>query len=155
MEHIVNQIHKSLIKNKKTVAVAESCTAGLVSTLLTQISGSSEYFILGTVVYSNRTKESVLKVPSRLIARKGAVSQDIAKKMAQAVRKLAKTDFGIGITGIAGPTGATPHKSIGTVFIAIDSKDKKICRRFLFKGNRNTIRQKAALKSLELLKPLI
>jgi len=151
MKHIVNQIHKTLIKNKKTVAVAESCTGGLLSNLLTRISGSSKYFILGIVAYSNKTKENILKIPAQLIAKKGAVSREAAKIMAQAVRKLAKTDFGIGITGIAGPTGATPKKPIGTVFIAIDSKDKKVCQRFLFKGNRNTIREKAALKALELL----
>lgn len=155
MEHIINQIHKTLIKKRKTVAVAESCTGGLLSDLLTRLSGSSKYFILGIVAYSNKTKENILKIPARLIAKKGAVSRQVAKIMAQAVRKLAKTDFGIGITGIAGPSGATPKKPVGRVFIAIDSKDKKTCRRFLFKGKRNTIREKAALKSLELLKPLI
>lgn len=151
MQDIVSKIHLTLIKKGKTVAVAESCTGGLLSNLLTRISGSSKYFILGIVAYSNRTKENILKIPSQLIAKKGAVSRETAKIMAQAVRKLAKTDFGIGITGIAGPSGATAKKPVGTVFIAIDSKDEKICQRFLFKGNRNIIREKAALKALELL----
>jgi len=155
MEHIVNQIHKTLIKNKKTIAVAESCTGGLLSNLLTQISGSSKYFILGIVAYSNKAKENILKIPGQLIAKKGAVSQEAAKRMALSVRELAKTGFGIGITGIAGPTGATPKKPVGTVFIAIDGEDRKICQRFLFKGNRNSIRKKAALKALELLKLLV
>ncbi len=154
MEHIVNQIHKSLIKNKKTIAAAESCTGGLLSNLLTAICGSSKYFILGVVVYSNKAKENVLKIPGRAIAKKGAVSREVAKIMAQAVRRLAKTDFGIGVTGIAGPTGATADKPVGTVFIAIDSEDKKICKKFLFKGKRFSIRKKAALKSLELLREL-
>lgn len=155
MEHIVNQIHKILIKNKKTVAVAESCTGGLLSTLLTQISGSSKYFILGVVAYSNKTKENILKVPVQTIVKKGAVSCEVAKRMAQAVRKLAKTSFGIGVTGIAGPTGVTADKPVGTVFITIDSKDKKICKKFNFTGNRTSVRKKTALKSLALLKKLI
>lgn len=155
MQGIVSKIHLTLIKKGKTVAVAESCTGGLLSNLLTRISGSSKYFILGIVAYSNKTKENILKIPSQLIAKKGAVSREAAKIMAQAVRKLAKTDFGIGITGIAGPSGATAKKPVGTVFIAIDSKNKKICQRFLFKGNRDTIRKKAALKAVALLKLLV
>jgi len=154
-EYIVNQIHGILIKNKKTVAVAESCTGGLLSNLLTQISGSSQYFILGVVAYSNKAKVNILRIPAHLIAKKGAVSKGIAQKMAQSIRKLAQTDFGIGITGIAGPTGATPKKPIGTVFIAINSRNKNICKRYHFKGNRFAIRKKAALKSLELLRAII
>lgn len=152
MEHIINQIHKSLIKNKKTIAVAESCTGGLLSSLLTQISGGSQYFILGIIAYSNKEKQRILKIPSVLILRKGAVSKEVAIIMAESVRKLAKTDFGIGVTGIAGPTGGTPQKPIGTVFIAVDAKNKKICKEFHFIGNRNTVKKKAVLKSLELLK---
>lgn len=155
MEGIVNQIHKALIKNKKTVAIAESCTGGLLSHLLTRFSGSSLYFILGIVVYSNRTKKGILKVPGQLIAKKGAVSQEAARRMALSVRKLAGSDFGIGVTGIAGPTGGSAGKPVGTVFIAIDSKNRKICKKFYFTGNRTAIRKKSALKSLELLNTLI
>ena len=147
MERIVNQIHKTLIKNKKTIAVAESCTGGLLSNLLTQISGSSKYFILGIVAYSNRVKEYILKISSQLIAKKGAVSQELAKRMAVSVKELAKTDFGIAITGIAGPTGAISQKPVGTVFIAIDGEDRKICKKFHFTGNRTNVRKKAALKA--------
>jgi PncC family amidohydrolase len=155
MQAIVSRIHLSLIKNNKTLAVAESCTGGLVSKLLTDISGSSQYFILGVITYSNVSKETILNIPPRLITEKGAVSQGVAQKMAQSVRTLAKTDFGIGVTGIAGPTGGTPLKPVGTVFIAIDSKNKKICKKFKFTGNRAAIRTRAALKTLELLKLLI
>ncbi len=153
-QHIVEQIHTSLIKNKKTVAVAESCTGGLLSNILTQLSGSSKYFILGIVTYSNKAKENILKIPRQLIAKKGAVSGEVAQKMAQQVRKLAKTDFGIGTTGIAGPTGATAQKPVGTVFMAINSGKKNICKKYHFKGNRAAIRKKAAWKSLELLREL-
>jgi len=152
MEAIVKQIHKFLIKNKKIVAVAESCTAGLLSNLLTQIPGSSQYFILGVVAYSNQAKEAILKIPHSIITKNGAVSKEVACKMAQQIRKIFKTDFGIGITGIAGPAGGTLQKPVGTVFIAIDTKNKKICKKFHFKGSRLGIRRMAALKALELLK---
>ena len=155
MERLINQIHKLLIKKQETVAVAESCTGGLVSALLTQVSGSSLYFILGVVAYSNRVKINILRIPRILIAKKGAVSPEVARKMARAIRKLAKTDFGIGITGIAGPGGGTPLKPAGTVFIAIQNKKKRICKKFNFTGNRAIVRKKAALKSLELLRGLL
>ena len=152
---IVNQIHQSLLKNGKTVAVAESCSGGLASSLLTQASGSSQSFILGVVVYSKQAKIKTLKIPPSLLAKKGAVSSEIALRLAQNVRKLAKSDFGIGITGIAGPSGGTPKKPVGTVFIAVSSHRENISKEFHFKGSRHTIRNKTALKSLELLKELI
>jgi len=155
MQHIVNQVHKLLIKKQKTIAVAESCTGGVLSALFTQIAGSSKFFILGLVVYSNEAKINVLKLPSKVIKQKGAVSRKVANKLAESVRKLAETDFGIGVTGIAGPTGDTPKKRVGTVFISINSKNKKICKKFNFLGNRTSIRKKASLKALELLKALI
>jgi PncC family amidohydrolase len=155
MQYIVRQIYKLLIKNRKTIAVAESCTGGFLSTLLTQISGSSKFFILGVVVYSNKAKTSVLKVPDQLIKQKGTVSKEVAMKIARSVRKLAKTDFGIGVTGIAGPTGGSSQKPVGTVFIAIDSENKKICKKIHFVGNRASNRKKAALEALESLRALI
>lgn len=154
-EGIVRQIHKLLLKSRKKVAVAESCTAGLASKLLTDMPGSSAYFLLGIAAYSNQAKEKVLKVPPQAIAKKGAVSRQVAQKMARGVRKMARADLGVGITGIAGPGGKTPQKPVGTVFIAVDKKDGGICKRFIFKGSRCAVRKKAALKSLELLKGLI
>ncbi len=151
MQDLINQIHKSLLKNKKTIAVAESCTGGFLSNLLTKTSGSSQYFILGIVAYSNKAKESILKIPSSLIAREGAVSQSAALAMARQIRKIAGADFGIGITGIAGPKGGTAQKPVGTVFIALNSKNKKIAKKFLLQGSRFKIRRQAALKALGLL----
>ena len=151
MQHLINEIHKRLKKSRKTVAVAESCTAGLLSTLLTQLPGSSQYFILGVVTYSNRAKEAILKIPHSVIVKNGEISKIVATTMAQSIRKIAKTDFGIGITGIAGPTGGLPGIPVGTVFIAVDSKSKKVCKKSLFAGSRTTIRKKSALKALELL----
>ena len=155
MEPLINQIHKLLIKNKKTLAVAESCTGGLLSYLLTSISGSSKYFILGLVVYSNKSKTSILNIPVPTITQKGTVSKEVAERISQSVRKLAKTDFGIGLTGIAGPTGGTIHKPVGTVFISVNSKKQKICQEFHFQGSRKHIQKAAALKALQLLKRLI
>ncbi|MFH0858391.1 MAG: CinA family protein [Candidatus Omnitrophota bacterium] len=155
MPDIINQINKRLIKKQKTISVAESCTGGLISSLLTQASGSSSYFILGLVTYSNQAKNKILKIPLCLILKKGAVSKEIAVKMARSVRKIAQTDLGLGVTGIAGPTGATPGKSVGTVFIAAASSRATLCRKFVFKGNREQVRKQAALKSLEMLKKFV
>lgn len=155
MERIVSQIHKTLIKKKKTIAVAESCTGGLLSNLLTHLSGSSKYFILGVIAYNNKVKISILKAPVKIIHRKGAVCAEVAAKMAEQTRKLAKTDFGIGITGIAGPAGGRARKPVGTVFIAVDSKNNGICKEFHFTGSRASIRKQTAIKSLELLKTII
>jgi len=155
MAQIISQVHRILIKNKKTVAVAESCTGGLVSSLLTELPNSSAYFILGVVAYSNKVKTKLLDIPLSLIAEKGAVSKEVALKLAQGARKLAKTDFGLGITGIAGPSGSSPAKPVGTVFIAAANKNKTICKKFHFTGNRSTIRKKAALQSLIILKNLL
>ena len=151
MQHIINQIHKRLIKDRNTVAVAESCTAGLLCSLLTLLPGSSQYFILGVVAYSNKTKEIILKISHSVLIKNNAVSKIVALRMAQSIRKIAKTDFGIGITGIAGPSGGMPGKPVGTVFIAIDGKNKNVRKKFHFTGNRTAVRKKAALKALELL----
>jgi len=122
MESIVNQVHKSLLKKGKTLAVAESCTGGIVSSMLTQLPGSSAYFLLGVVTYSNQAKQSILRIPSKLITTKGAVSREVAQKMAQSVRLVSGADFGIGITGVAGPSGGTKRKPKGTVFIAVSQE---------------------------------
>jgi nicotinamide-nucleotide amidase len=155
MKHIAAQIHIFLIKNRKTVAVAESCTGGLVSNFLTEARGSSRYFLLGIVAYSNEAKIKILKIPASLINKRGAVSYEIAASMAKSVKLLAKADYGIGITGIAGPGGGTRTKPVGTVFIGVHGKDKRIRKKFLFKGGRLAIRKRAALKALELLRSVI
>ncbi len=155
MVDIVKKAHNLLIKKKEVIAIAESCTGGLLSQLLTELSESSRYFILGLVLYSNRAKENILKIPASIIRKKGAVSEDVACLMAKSVRLLAKAGFGIGITGIAGPGGSSKDKPVGTVFIAIDSKNKKICRKFRFTGNRTAVRKKSALTALELLAELM
>jgi len=155
MKNIVKEIHDLLIKRGKKIAVAESCTGGLLSNFLTQLPDSSKYFILGVVVYSNQAKEDILGVPSKIIVKNGAVSKDVARRMAKSVRLKAKTDFGIAITGIAGPAGGSKAKPVGTVFIAVDSKNKNICKKFRFSGPRATIRNKSAFKVIEIINNII
>lgn len=150
-DKIIKQIHQQLLHNHKTIAVAESCTGGLLANLLTQESGSSNYFLLGVVTYSNKSKEKILNIPTQTIAKYGAVSAQVAKLMAANIRKKIKSDFGIGITGIAGPSGATCTKPIGTVFIALADKNKTLCRLYSFSGQRADIRQKSAKAALHLL----
>jgi PncC family amidohydrolase len=155
MQNLIQQAHLRLLKSGKTVATAESCTAGMLSSLLTQLPNSSRYFILGITTYSNQAKQAILKIPPSVICKNGAVSKETALLMAQRVRKLAQADFGISITGIAGPTGGTPQKPVGTVFIALSSKNKSICKKFIFKGNRNSIREQASRKALQLLENIL
>jgi nicotinamide-nucleotide amidase len=155
MQHLAAAIHKSLIRNKKTLAVAESCTGGLLSYILTDLPGSSNFFILGAVVYSNFSKRSILKIPVSVISRHGAVSRPVATALARNIRRIAKTDYGLGITGIAGPTGAVPGKPVGTVFIAVSSKTKTKCLRFQFKGSRTSIRRQSSQAALKLLQTII
>ncbi|MGH7478825.1 MAG: CinA family nicotinamide mononucleotide deamidase-related protein, partial [Candidatus Methylomirabilales bacterium] len=123
----------------KTVAVAESCTGGLVVHRITNVPGSSEYFERGIVAYSNRAKEELLQVPSSLIARHGAVSPEVACAMAAGIRRLAGTDLGVGVTGIAGPGGGTEAKPVGLTYIALaDLQGEEWCEhRFRFAREEN------------------
>lgn len=112
-------IGKSLVKNKLTLAVAESCTGGLVSSKLTDVSGSSNYIKLNFVTYSNNSKVQILGINKKLIENYGAVSKQTALSMAEGVRMVSGCDIGLGITGIAGPTGGSINKPVGLVFIAV------------------------------------
>lgn len=147
----LKRVHKKLLEKKKTIAVAESCSGGLLSYLLTDIPGSSKYFLLGVVTYSNNSKEKILNIPAQTIAKYSAVSAQVAVLMAKNVRKKVKSDFGLSITGIAGPTGATAGKPVGTVFICLSDKNKNNCRKFSFRGSRQDIRKKSAQEALRLL----
>jgi nicotinamide-nucleotide amidase len=155
MDRIRVYIYNRLLCTQKTLSVAESCTGGLTSKILTDLPGSSRYFILGVITYSNKSKTKILGIPAKLIVKKGAVSKEVAEKMAHSIRRIAKTDYSIGITGIAGPTGATADKPVGTVFIAVSNNKKVISKKFLFKGKRSSIRNQASLSSLKLLKSIL
>ena len=142
------------IKKHLTLSIAESCTGGLLSHRLTNIPGSSKVLKASLVAYSNEAKTKMLKVPASLIKKYGAVSSAVAIAMAKGARKIFKTDFGVAITGIAGPTGATHNKPIGLTLIAIATAQKIACQRFIFKGTRLQIKIRAAKKTLKLLDDL-
>jgi len=138
LEEIVGRL---LSQKKLTLALAESCTGGLVAHRITNVPGSSDYFERGVVSYSNESKVGVLGVPEGLIESVGAVSREVVEAMAEGVRRLANTDLGVGISGIAGPGGGTPLKPVGTVFIGISHKEKGTASRgFHFKGTREEIK---------------
>jgi PncC family amidohydrolase len=140
------------LRNKGwTLAIAESCTGGLVSDRITNVSGSSDYFIGGMVNYSNESKSKHLGVPSNDIKKFGAVSPQVAKKMAQGVRKAFHTTFGLSITGVAGPTGGTKRSPVGRVFTGIASGRRTWVKKLDLNGNRREIKKQAAEISLELL----
>lgn len=148
---LTQQIHARLRNQAKTISVAESCTGGQLCSLLTSLPGASDYFLLGVVTYSNKSKKMLLDIPEKIISRYGAVSRRVAILMAQNIRKKTQADFGLGITGIAGPTGATFTKSIGTVYICLSGKNKNICRKFNFSGKRKDICKKSTQSALRLL----
>jgi nicotinamide-nucleotide amidase len=152
MSSLARKTHRLLLRQNKTVATAESCTGGLLARVLTDLPGSSAYFLLGIVAYHNQAKIKLLKVPAQLIAKKGAVCAEACRKMAQQVRKISGADYGLGITGIAGPSGGTSAKPVGTVFIALASAGKCLCRKFIFRGSRASIRRQATLKAMQLLR---
>ena len=160
------EVGKVLNKRQITLAVAESCTGGLISNRITDVSGSSKYFKMGVVAYSNKVKENVLWIPGSLIHKYGAVSRQVAIEMAQGVRAIANADIGIGVTGIAGPTGGTrstlrqklrvnaepveESKPVGLVYIALVIGKKQIVKKFYFKGSRQDIKFQASQAALGL-----
>jgi nicotinamide-nucleotide amidase len=135
-----------------SLAVAESCTGGLLAARLTDVPGSSAFFERGFVTYSNRSKLELLGVPADLIEAQGAVSEGVAAAMAAGARRAAGTDIGIGITGIAGPEGGAPEKPVGTVFVALDGAAGTRVRQALYPGDRERIRHQATQSALEMLR---
>ncbi len=125
-----------LTKKKLTIAIAESCTGGLITSRLTDVSGSSDYLERGLVTYSNAAKISMLGVPAEIIEKHGAVSEETARLMAEGVRKLSGTDLGLSSTGIAGPTGGSEEKPVGTVYLALADSKGTICRHHAFRWDR-------------------
>ncbi len=133
-----------------TLAVAESCTGGLLGKTITDMPGSSAYFLGGITAYSDSSKVEILGVPAQTVERFGAVSERTAVCMAKGILNNFACDIGIGVTGIAGPGGGTEEKPVGTVFIAVASDDRELARGFAFKGKRQEIRESAAGAALEL-----
>jgi nicotinamide-nucleotide amidase len=135
-ESLAGNIARRLTEKGLTLAVAESCTGGLITDLLTDIPGSSAFLERGVVTYSNAAKTALLNVSEEVIRDHGAVSAETARLMAEGVRKLAGTDLGIAVTGIAGPSGGTETKPVGTVFVALADVETTVCRPYAFRWDR-------------------
>jgi nicotinamide-nucleotide amidase len=135
-----------------TLALAESCTGGLLSAMLTDLPGASAFLERAAVTYANSAKEQWLAVPAELLGREGAVSEACALAMAKGMRQTAGTDLALSITGIAGPTGGTPAKPVGTVYIALSAADQERGKGYRFTGDRQQVRRMAACMALEWLR---
>jgi PncC family amidohydrolase len=145
-----NRLGEILRVKNLTISVAESCTGGLISHRLTNIPGSSDYYDRGVITYSNSSKEQMLNVPKIILDSFGAVSQETAKAMAEGVRILAHSDLGLSVTGIAGPSGGTPQKPVGLVYIGLASKVSTKVKEFRFTGSRLTIKEQTSEEALNM-----
>ena len=144
-----------LREHRLTIAAAESCTGGLLASRLTDVPGSSDYVDRGVVCYSNRSKTELAGVPEALIAEHGAVSEPVARAMAEGIRRARGTNVGVGITGIAGPGGGTPEKPVGTVAIAVVVDDEVRVRTFQFLGSREMVKFQAAQSALNMTRLMV
>jgi len=152
-EELEEVVSKLLVKSKLTIATAESCTGGLLASRLTDIPGSSEYFLRGVVSYSNKSKSDLLDVPEKLIDKYGAVSTEVVEAMAVGIKNISGTDIGIGISGIAGPGGGSKEKPVGTVYIGIAYKDETVCsKRYSFNGTRKDIKLISSEYALDMIR---
>jgi nicotinamide-nucleotide amidase len=149
LEEIVGLLLK---KKKKTLAVAESCSGGLISHRLTNVPGSSEYFLEGAITYSNSAKIDLLAVPPDLLEAHGAVSFPVARAMASGIRRRARADLGLAVTGIAGPTGGSPDKPVGLVFTALAWPGGTVVQKNLFLGKREQVKLQSAQKALDMVR---
>ncbi|MCB2181664.1 MAG: CinA family nicotinamide mononucleotide deamidase-related protein [Desulfobulbaceae bacterium] len=147
-----NIVGNSLREQNMTVALAESCTGGLLSHHITTVSGSSDYFLGGIVAYSNGLKKKLLQVKQLTLEKYGAVSRETAKEMARGARDACGADLALSVTGIAGPGGGTPEKPVGTVCFAIADKEKCVAMQYHFSGNRKIVQTKSAMTGLDLLR---
>ena len=152
MKLLAKKIVKILTKKKLTIAFAESCTGGMVSSAITAINGSSKVFTLGLVVYSNKSKINVLKIPKNIIKKYGTVSAQVCLDMVKNISKIAKTNVSLSATGIAGPDGGTKKKPVGLVYLGIKKDNKIRIKRYFFKKKgRAYIRKETVNKSLRLI----
>lgn len=149
-EELEDVVGKLLRINKKNLAVAESCTGGFLAHRLTNVPGSSDYFIQGVVAYSNKAKTNLLDVPPDLIKKHGAVSLEVAQVMAIGVRRKAHSNLGVAITGIAGPTGGTQEKPVGLVYVALAWEEGSEVSKNLFLGKREAIKFQSSQKALDM-----
>ena len=144
---------KLLKQRKETLATAESCTGGFIANCVTNVPGASDVFLAGYVTYANSAKSDVLRVDPKLLERHGAVSEPVARAMAEGARSRSASTYGVATTGIAGPNGGSDEKPVGTVYIALASADSKtVAKKFFFPTDRETFKQLAAQTALDLLR---
>ena len=151
LENQISTLIRKLVKKKETVSFAESCTGGLISKSVTDISGASKVFSGSVVTYSNESKSKLLKIKPYTIKKHGAVSEVVARKMAASVRHLFMSTYGISVTGIAGPSGGTTQKPVGLVYIGFASAKLVFSIECFLKGSRTNIRTKTLKNALAVL----
>ena len=152
MKKLSKKIVYLLIKKRIKISFAESCTGGLLSSVITSISGSSKVFTLGLVTYSNQSKINILGVPKKTIKNHGAVSYETCLSMVKNLDKISKTNISISITGVSGPSGGTKLKPVGLVYIGIKKGNKTLIKKYLFKNKKRNLIQNAAVnKALNLI----
>ncbi|MBI5695239.1 MAG: nicotinamide-nucleotide amidohydrolase family protein [Nitrospirae bacterium] len=151
-EGLEDAVARLLTGKKATIATAESCTGGLLAKRLTDVPGSSAYMDRGVVTYSNLAKQELLGVPEHILASHGAVSKETAQAMAEGIRWNAKSVVGVSITGIAGPTGGTPTKPVGLVYIGLATPGGVTVKGFTFPGDRDAVRFATSQKALDLVR---
>jgi len=145
------KLHQKLSAENKTISCAESCTGGLLQKIISEQSGASKYFLGGIVCYSDFAKQKILKVKYSTLSSFGAVSDKVAIELVQNTQQLFESDYAISITGIAGPTGGTKEKPVGTVFIGVSHNQKVRVKKLFFDGNRDNVRKKTCLNALKFL----
>ena len=153
MKNLANKLVKKLIQKKLTISLAESCTGGMLSSIITSISGSSKVFHLGLITYSNKAKMNILKVPKKIISKYGAVSNECCLSMVKNLSKISKAGISVSITGIAGPNGGTKLKPVGLVYIGIKKGNSISIKKNLFKSKNRILVQKAT--TLKVLKDVL
>lgn len=152
---LAHELGRMLKARGLTLAVAESCTGGKLGDMITEVPGSSHYFMGGVICYGNMAKVDLLSVEKGALDSRGAVSEEVALQMAAGARKALRASIGVGITGIAGPSGGTMEKPVGLVYIAISSDHGSVCTRNLFDGDRSAVKNKAAKRALEMLEEFV
>jgi len=152
-EHSLEEVVGIYLATKNaTISTAESCTGGMVAERLTNVPGSSRYFMSGVICYSNESKMELAGIPPLLLEMQGAVSIEVARGLAEGIRARAGTTIGVGVTGIAGPAGGSPEKPVGTVYIAVATPTETEHRQFLFPGDRERIRWQASQAALDMVR---
>jgi nicotinamide-nucleotide amidase len=151
-ETLEDVVGRLLRERGMTIAVAESCTGGRIASRITGVSGSSTYFERGVVTYSNASKTALLGVPADMISAHGAVSQEVARAMAEGIRLTAGTSIGISTTGVAGPTGGSEEKPVGLVYVGYADAKESFALKFRFGDGRDRVMERAAAAALELLR---